>query len=97
MNSNHTATVQALQSPCDERKIEVLMDSDAGVDDVILRYSTWTDGLGWCTQKTIQLDHEHLDDLYRALTVARHRLRRHQAEAGEIREPAKVIQLPMLG
>ena len=96
MNSNHTATVQTLESSADERRIEVLIDSACGSDQVVLRYSTWTDGLGWCCQKTIQLDSEHLDDLHRALTVARHRVRRHQAEAGETREIAKVIQLPTM-
>lgn len=72
------------------------MDSAAGVEQVVLRYSTWTDGLGWCTQKTIQLDTEHLDELHRALTVARHRVKRQRAEAGGTNATAKVIQLPAL-
>ena len=96
MNSSHQATVQTLQSPCEDRRIEVLIESGNEGDEVVLRYSTWTDGLGWCSQKTIRLDGEHLDDLHRALTVARHRINRHRADAGQPMETAKIIQLPTL-
>lgn len=89
------ATVQTLQSPCSEdRRIEVSIESGAHGDEVVLRYLTWTEGLGWCGQKTIRVDGERLDELHRALTVARHRINRQRAEAGQISEAAKVIQLP---
>ncbi len=78
----------------EERKIEVALEPCGEADAVVLRYSTWTDGLGWCDQKTIRIDSSELDELHRALTVARHRIRRKRAEASEEREPAKVIQLP---
>jgi hypothetical protein len=94
--SSNNAIVQTEQSPCEERKIEVLVESGDDCQQVVLRYSTWTDGLGWCGQKTIRLDAEHLDDLHRALTVARHRINRQRAEAGQTPEPCKVIQLPTL-
>ena len=96
MNSSHRALIQTLQSPCEDRQIEVSIVSSNEGEEVVLRYSTWTDGLGWCSQKTIQLDSEQLDDLQRALTVARHRIKRHRADAGQTLEPAKVIQLPTL-
>ena len=89
-----SASVQTAQSPCEDRRIEVSIEHGAEGDEVVLRYLTWADGLGWCGQKTIRLDGEHLDDLHRALTVARHRLNRHRAEAGQLTETAKVIQLP---
>jgi hypothetical protein len=89
------ATVQTLHSPSSEdRRIEVSIESGAQGEQVVLRYLTWTDGLGWCGQKTIRLDGEHLDELHRALTVARHRINRQRAEAGQVSEIAKVIQLP---
>jgi hypothetical protein len=94
--SFNQAAIQPQESPCEDRKVEVSIESGANGEEVVLRYSTWTDGLGWCGQKTIRLDGEHLDDLHRALTVARHRLNRHRAEAGQIRESAKIIQLPTL-
>jgi hypothetical protein len=96
VNSIHSATVQTLQAPCDDRKIEVSIEAGSHGDQVVLQYSTWTDGLGWCSQKTIRLDSEHLDDLHRALTVARHRINRNRAQTGQAKETAKVIQLPTL-
>ena len=96
MKSSQNALIQTLQSPCEDRQIEVAIESGNDGEEVVLRYSTWTDGLGWCSQKTIRLDSEHLDDLHRALTVARHRINHRRADSGEARESAKVIQLPSL-
>ncbi|HYH86906.1 MAG TPA: hypothetical protein VEX60_15745 [Pyrinomonadaceae bacterium] len=72
------------------------MENRDGVDCVALKYLTWTEGLGWCCQKTIRVESEQLDELHRAITVARHRVRRRRAEAGEVSQPAQVIQLPSL-
>lgn len=98
MQSGQSATVQILQSPGDDRRVEVCLESHDGAAEqrVVLRYSTWTEGLGWCSQKTIQLDGEQVDDLHRALTVARHRIKNTRAERGQQAEPAQVIQLPTL-
>jgi hypothetical protein len=96
VQGNHTATVQILDSPHDDEKVEVLLEEDEGLERVVLRYSTWVDGLGWCGQKTIRLDGAHLDDLHRALTVARHRINRKRMEAGQPVQPATVIQLPTI-
>ena len=96
MFSSNNATLQPQQSPCEDRKVEVSIASGDDGEHAVLRYSTWTEGLGWCSQKTIRLDGEQLDDIHRALTVARHRIKRHRAEAGETSEPGKVIQMPTL-
>jgi hypothetical protein len=96
MQSNHNVTLQVLNSPCEDERIEVVLEDQAGVARVVLRHSTWTEGLGWCGQKTIRLDSDQLDDLHRSLTVARHRLNRQRADAGQFKEPAQVIQLPTL-
>lgn len=96
MSQSQSATVQILPSPGDDERVEVFIEQHEGIDRVVLRQSTWTEGLGWCSQKTIRLDSEQLDDLHRALTVARHRLNRRRAETGQIREVAQVIQLPTL-
>jgi hypothetical protein len=95
--SSHQAIIQPQPSPGEDQKVEVSIESGKdGEQQVVLRYLTWTDGLGWCSQKTIRLDGEHLDDLHRALTVARHRINRHRAEAGQPIESGKVIQMPTL-
>jgi hypothetical protein len=96
VQGNHKATVQILDSPHDDEKVEVLLEEAEGLERVVLRYSTWVDGLGWCGQKTLRLDGAHLDDLHRALTVARHRINRKRMEAGQPVQPATVIQLPTI-
>ena len=86
----------AAQAGAESKKVDVAFEQHDGVEVVALRYMTWTDGLGWCCQKTIRVEQEQLDELHRALTVARHRSRRKAADAGEAHAPAQVIQLPPL-
>ena len=88
------ATGRTLQSSRESQKVEVVFEPGVTDELVALRYSTYVEGLGWCTQKTIRLDAEQLDDLQRALMVARRRVQRRRAETGEPTPPAKVIQLP---
>jgi hypothetical protein len=95
MQSNGNAA-QVLRPARENQKVEVAFEQRDGAECVALRYFTWTEGLGWCCQKTIRVDGEQLEDLHRAVTVARHRFRRRRAEAGEAHEPAQVIQLPSL-
>ncbi len=96
MQSGQSAAIQILQSPQDDQRVEVYLEQHAGAERVLLRCSTWTEGLGWCSQKTIQLDSEQLDDLHRALTVARHRINLQRVERGQAIQSAQVIQLPTL-
>ena len=96
VKSNHSATLQVLNSPREDERIEVVIENQMGTERVVLRHSTWTEGLGWCSQKTIRLDSDQIDDLHRALTVARHRINRQRAEAGQFKEAAQIIQLPTL-
>ena len=70
------------------------MQGQNGAERVALRLSTWTDGLGWCAQKTIELEADQLDDLHRAVTVARRRLAAKRTESDQPNVPAKVIHLP---
>jgi hypothetical protein len=88
-----TATEQAQEPARNQQKVEVTLEQG---ECVALRYLTWTEGLGWCCQKTIRVEGDQLDELQRALTAARHRLKRQRAEAGEAQAPAQVIQFPTL-
>ena len=63
---NNTA-VQFAPVYTDEQKVEVSLQDDQAV----IKLSTWTEGLGWCTQKTMALDPEMVDELHRVLTAAR--------------------------
>lgn len=75
----------------DNQKIEVRLEND---NQVSLQLSTWTEGLGWCTQKTMSFDAAMLDDLQRALIVARNKINCERVESGETIQSAKVIRLP---
>src|SRR5215213_874982 len=92
-----TAAGHPLEAAGTQQKVEVTFEPMEGGGEVVaLRYLTWTEGLGWCCQKTIRVGGEQLDELHRAVTVARHRYHRQRAEAGEPSAPAQVIQLPSL-
>lgn len=82
---------KSLPIETDNQKIEVLLDAE---NQVSLKLSTWTEGLGWCAQKTMSFDADVLDDLQRALIVARNKIARERGEAGEEVKSAKIIKLP---
>lgn len=75
----------------DNQKIEVQLDHE---NQVALKLSTWTEGLGWCAQKTLSFDADVLEDLQRALLVVRNKLNRERAETDEEIQSAKIIRLP---
>lgn len=75
----------------DERRIDVSMDS--GETEISL--STWTEGLGWCTQKTMKLDAELLDELHRMISAARIKNRSRNMDEPEIADNAgKLLAFP---
>ncbi|HYN85325.1 MAG TPA: hypothetical protein VER32_08740 [Pyrinomonadaceae bacterium] len=94
MQMGNNALAHVLKSSRDDQKVELSIESRDGQDCVALRYSTWTEGLGWSCQKTIRLDAEQLDELHRAVTVARHRVNRRRADEGQPVAAAKVIEFP---
>ena len=96
MNTSGANAARAHADALENRKGEVSFEQVGDAEVVALRYMTWTEGLGWCCQKTIRVEEDQLDELHRALTVARHRARRRAAEAGAPQTPAQVIQLPSL-
>ena len=59
--------------------------------EAIIQLSTWEDGLGWCTQKTMRFDAEMLDELHRMVAAARIRLREDDDDA---LLPATVLEFP---
>lgn len=89
MNTN--VKFQSLPIGDDNQKIEVVLDEK---EQVTLRLSTWTEGLGWCQQKTLSFDGAMLEELHRALGVARLKYNRQQAENGQEYQPAKILSFP---
>ena len=94
MQTTNNAASHVIESAREDQKVEVVIE---GADRVAVRYLTWTEGLGWCCQKTMRVDAGQLEDLHRALTVARHRLNRMRAEEGLTQEPAQIIHFPTIG
>ena len=95
-SGSSTAAGLSPEKSVKQHKVEVSFEQQEGGEGVALRYLTWTEGLGWCCQKTMRVDAEQLEDLHRALTVARHRLNRMRAEEGLTQEPAQVIHFPTI-
>lgn len=97
MPQNKSAKAGQEQTVAETTKVEIVLEEQAGSEQrLAIKYLTWTEGLGWCCQKTIRVDADQLDELHRAITVARHRVNRHRAASGLPVEPAQVIQLPTI-
>lgn len=82
--------VQFLPIFSDEKKVDVSLVEDQAV----IKLSTWTEGLGWCGQKTLSLDAEMLDELHRVISAARIKLNRQKNENQEENVSTKVLQFP---
>ena len=95
-SGSSTAAGLSPEKSAKQQKVEVSFEQQEGGAGVALRYLTWTEGLGWCCQKTIRVEEEQLDELHRAITAARHRARRQRADSGEPTAPTQVLQFPSL-
>lgn len=82
--------VQFLPIFSDEKKVEVSLNED----QTVIKLSTWTEGLGWCGQKTLSLDAEMLDELHRVISAARVKLNKRKSENQEEIVSTKVLQFP---
>ncbi len=74
----------------DERRIDLSIENG----EARLQLSTWADGLGWCTQKTMELDADLLDEVHRVITAARLRIKREMADSETPTPPARVLEFP---
>lgn len=84
----NTAT-KLLPIVSDNKKVEVSLDED----QAIIKLSTWVEELGWCGQKTLQIDTEMLDDLHRAITAVRYKVNK-QKPVNADDSSAKVLNFP---
>lgn len=73
----------------DDKKLEVSIEDG----EAVIRLSTWTEGLGWCGQKTMKLDAQMLDHLHKAVASARYKLNQAKAEPGN-EGMANIIEFP---
>ncbi len=74
----------------DDKKVELTLDGD----QTEIRLSTWTDGLGWCGQKTMSVDAEMLDEMYLLISAARTRIRNERAAESIPADSKTILQFP---
>ena len=76
-----------------EKRVELAVDGD----ETIIKLSTWADGLGWCVQKTMQIDADLLDEMHGMIGAARVRLRNRALDEGQnIPLTQKVLNFPVI-
>ncbi|MBX3290497.1 MAG: hypothetical protein KF855_14370 [Acidobacteria bacterium] len=74
----------------DDKRIDLKIEGE----NAAISLSLWTDGLGWCTQKTMTLDADLLDDLHRVIAAARLRIRNDADSETSDPASARVINFP---
>ncbi len=74
----------------DEKRVDLSIENG----EARLQLSTWTEGLGWCTQKSMQLDAEMLDEVHRVISAARLKIKRDTADAASGNLSANVLEFP---
>ena len=86
----HNLAVKFTPIVSEEKKLEVsLID-----DQAVIKFSTWTEDLGWCAQKTLSLDAGMLDDLHCVIASARYKLNSKKIEAAETNKASNVLEFP---
>jgi hypothetical protein len=93
VNTNNA--VKFLPTFSEEKKLEVILETEKDSNQVTLKLSTWVESLGWCGQKTMNFDAEMLDDLHRAIMAARYKLQANKAQREQGIEKSNVINFPV--
>jgi hypothetical protein len=76
----------------DDKRVEVSIADD----QAYIKLSTWVEDLGWCGQKTLQIDVEMLDDLHRAIASARYQVNNQKSDVGAASESPNIITFPII-
>jgi hypothetical protein len=74
----------------DDKKVELMLNGD----QTEIKLSTWTEGIGWCGQKTMSLDADLLDEMHRLIVAARTRIRNKKTENSLPTESKTILQFP---
>ena len=75
-----------------DRRIDLAIDGEM----TSIKLSSWVDGLGWCGQKTLELDPEMLDDLHKLVGAARIRLRHQITAERSVGNDRKILDFPVM-
>ena len=71
-----------------EKRLELSLEDNK----TVLKLSSWVNGLGWCGQKTMEIDDEILEEMHRLIGAARVRVRSRQERPEP--EMRKVLKFP---
>lgn len=86
---NNTAT-KLIPIVSDNKKIEVSINDN----QAFIKLSDWVENLGWCGQKTLQIDVEMLDELHQAIAVARYKVNKQTFIEDRKSCGSKVLKFP---
>jgi hypothetical protein len=92
VKSNAAVKFQSLPIADENQKIEVILNENG---QVAIKLSTWTEGLGWCSQKTLNFDGSMLADLHRALSAARVKYDGRRETGSNSQISAKILTFPI--
>ena len=87
-----SAAQELLPVISNEKKVDISLKNN----QVVIKFSTWAEDLGWCGQKTMSFEAEMLDDLHHIITKARFNLKRQKAKDQEEMVFAKILPFPQL-
>lgn len=73
----------------DDKKLEVSLETN----EVVLKFSNWTESLGWTCQKTMRIEEAMIDDLHRVISAARYKINQRNADSNE-KVLSNVISFP---
>lgn len=74
-----------------EKRLDVAFENG----ETVIRMSTYVEGLGWSTQKTLSLDEAALDDLHRIVSAARTKIKQANAVTKEAApQSSNVLKFP---
>lgn len=74
----------------EDNKIDVSIEGDMAV----ISLSSWVEGLGWCTQKTMRLDEILLGEFQRVAAAAKIRLKHNSSGSADLTETNNVLNFP---
>lgn len=88
--SYDVSIIGILDSEEESRRLELVLERDRNeIPKLALRFATYSEGLGWIVQKTIQIDSKQAEEMQFLLGGARHLLKQ-AAQNAEISQQTKI-------
>ena len=72
------------------KRVDLVLEGDQAV----IQLSTWSEGLGWCGQKTLSLDADMLDEMHKLISAARIRINGKKSLKTDIPQSHRILKFP---